>query len=88
MGALILLLFACWWPSSAPSPSQPYVVEMGTYATSPKDTADAYGGSDSSTEAGDPRPEAPSPLGSARPEPGPGKPEAKADPGVGGDHAD
>jgi hypothetical protein len=75
---IALLIVACWWPSLAPSPSQPLIVEVSL-----GDTA----GSDTPTEAGNPRPEAPSPLGSAGSEPGPGESAPEADPGVGGDHA-
>jgi len=74
MGALILLLLACAWPSSAPSPSQPYTVEVSN-----GDTANAL----LAPETRAPRPEA-APAGVASPEPGPGEPEAEADPGVGG----
>ncbi len=79
MGALILLLVACWWPSSAPVPSQPYAVEVSL-----GDTANAR----MAPETGHPRPEAAPPVASAGSEPGPGQPEAKANPGVGGDHVD
>ncbi len=75
MGALILLLLACAWPSSAPAPSQPLIVEV-----SRGDTAEP----DSSTEARHTRPEAVPALGSARSKPGPGDPEAKAEAGLGG----
>ena len=75
MGALILLLLACAWPSSAPSPSQPLIVEV-----SRGDTADTR----MAAEAGHPRSEAVPALGSARSKPGPGDPEAKAEAGLGG----
>ena len=75
MGALILLLVACWWPSPAPSPSQPFIVEVSV-----GDTADTrMAPTDRAPEA-----EAPPSVGSAGPEPRPGEPQTKADPGVGG----
>ena len=76
---MILLFVACWWPSSAPSPSQPLVVEVSL-----GDTAHAL----LAPEAGHTKSEAAPALGSAGSESGPGEPEAKADPGLGGDHAD
>ena len=76
---LILFILACWWPSSAPSPSQPLIVEISL-----GDTADTR----VAPPGRAPEAQAPSPLGSAEPEPRPGEPQAKADPGVGGDHAD
>lgn len=75
MGALILLILACWWPSSAPVPSQPLDVEVSV-----GDTASAL----LAPEAGHPRSEAVPALGSARSKPGPGDPEAKAEAGLGG----
>ena len=69
---IALLILACAWPISAPSPSQPYIVEvsLGDTAMAPETRA--------------PRPEAAT-AGVASPEPRPGEPEAEADPGVGGD---
>ena len=84
MGALILLL-ACWWPSPAPAPSQPLIVETVAYETSP--LADS-GGSDSPTPEGAPEAEAAPEAMGARANAGPGEPQARTDPGVGGDHAD
>ena len=68
---IALLILACAWPSSAPSPSQPLIVEVsrGDTAMAPETRA--------------PRPEAAT-AGVASPEPRPGEPEAEADPGVGG----
>ena len=82
---ILLLILACWWPSSAPSPSQPLDVETVTHETSPTtdDTARG-GGSDSSTEAGHTRPEAVD--AETAPQAGPGEPQTReANPGVGGD---
>lgn len=76
---IALLILACWWPSSAPAPSQPLIVEVSL-----GDTADTR----MAPPGRAPEAQAPPPLGSAGSEPGPGEPEAKADPGVGGDHAD
>ena len=75
MGALILLLLACAWPSSAPAPSQPLIVEVSLGGTA--DTRMA-------AEARHPRPEAVPALGSARSKPGPGDPAAEAEAGLGG----
>ena len=77
MGALILLLLACAWPSSAPTPSQPLIVEVSL-----GDTAEP----DSSTEARHTRPEAVDAEPQTSPQAGGAKP--RTDPGVGGDHAD
>lgn len=73
---LILVLLACAWPSSAPSPSQPLLLE-----TSPYGLADT-GGSDSPPEAGHPRPEAVDPAPQTSPQAGGA--DAGADPGLGG----
>ena len=81
---LALLLLACAWPTSAPSPSQPLIVEVSI-----GDTANASNasGSDSPTPEGAPEAEAaPEALG-AHTEAGPGESQARTDPGVGGDHA-
>jgi len=84
---IALLILACWWPSSAPSPSQPFTVETVAYETSPLADTAHPGGSDSPPEAGDPRSEA-APAVGAESKAGPGEPQARTDPGVGGDHAD
>ncbi len=84
MGALIFLL-ACAWPSSAPSPSQPYTVETVAYDLPQSDTAHAIG-ADSPPEAGHPRPEAVDPEAKAPPQAGGAI--TRTNPGVGGDHAD
>ena len=84
MGALIILL-ACAWPSSAPSPSQPYTVETVAYDLPQSDTAHAIG-ADSAPAAGITGPEA-APAGVTSPDAGPGESQAEADPGVGGNHA-
>ena len=73
---ILALLLACWWPSSAPAPSQPYAVEVSL-----GDTA----GSDSPPEAGHPRPEAVDAQAKAPPQAGGAI--TRTDPGVGGDHA-
>ena len=78
MGALILLILACAWPSSTPTPSQPLIVEVSLGDTAdttitrmaPPDRA-------AQTKA---QPEA---VGAGA-KAGPGESEAKADPGVGG----
>ena len=82
---IALLILACWWPSSAPSPSQPLIVEVSVGASDSAADTESPGMAPAgwATEA-----QAPSPVGSAEPEPRPGEPQAKADPGVGGDHAD
>ena len=74
MGALILLLLACAWPSSPPSPSQPLIVEVSLGGTA--DTRMA-------PEAGHTRPEAVDAEPQTSPQAG-GR-SAETDPGVGGD---
>ena len=74
MGALILLLLACAWPSSAPAPSQPLIVEVSL-----GDTADTR----MAPEAGHTRPEAVDAEPQTSPQAG-GR-SAETDPGVGGD---
>ena len=74
MGALILLLLACAWPSSAPAPSQPLIVEVSLGGTA--DTRMA-------PEAGHTRPEAVDAEPQTSPQAG-GR-SAETDPGVGGD---
>ena len=76
MGALIFLL-ACAWPSSAPTPSQPYAVEVSLGDTAEPDSAPA---------AGHPRPEAVDPEAKAPPQAGGAI--TRTNPGVGVDHAD
>jgi hypothetical protein len=72
---IALLLFACWWPSPAPSPSQPLIVEVSLGDTADTRMAPTVG----ATEA-----EAQSEAVGASAKAGPGEPEAKADPGLGG----
>ena len=75
MGALILLILACAWPSSAPAPSQPLIVEVSLGGTA--DTRMA-------PEAGHTRPEAVDAEPQTSPQAG-GR-SAETDPGVGGAH--
>ena len=73
MGALILLLLACAWPSSAPAPSQPLIVEVSLGGTA--DTRMAPEAGHTGPEAVDAEPQT-SPQAGGR--------SAETDPGVGG----
>lgn len=80
---ILLVLFACAWPSSLLAPSQPLIVEVSI-----GDTANASNasGSDSSTPEGAPEAKPAPEARGARTEAGPGESQARTDPGVGGAH--
>ena len=80
MGALILLIVACWWPSLAPSPSQPYVVEVSLGDTA--NTAAHAGPMAPADRAAEAAPE--SEAVGADADSRPRESEAEADPGIGG----